>query len=90
MIRPNLWFDTEAEAAARFYVSVFKDAKLGTISYYPAVGNEITGKEAGSVLTVEFELNGTTFIAINGGPEFKFDEAVSFEIVCKDQDEVDY
>jgi predicted 3-demethylubiquinone-9 3-methyltransferase (glyoxalase superfamily) len=90
MIRPNLWFDTEAEEAARFYVSVFKDARLGPITYYPAVGKEVTGKEAGTVLTAEFELNGTKFVALNGGPEFKFSEAISLEIICKDQAEVDY
>lgn len=90
VIRPNLWFDTEAEEAARFYVGVFKDAKLGTITHYPAVGQEIHGKEPGSVLTVEFELKGQPFIALNGGPEFKFNEAVSLEIICEDQAEVDY
>ena len=89
-IRPNLWFDTQAEEAARFYTSVFKDAKLGEISHYPEAGQEITGGKPGQVLTVEFELNGTPFVALNGGPQFKFSEAVSFEIVCKDQEEVDY
>ena len=89
-IRPNLWFDSEAEEAARFYTSVFKDGKLGDITYYPAGGQEITGKPAGSVLTVDFEVNGTKFIALNGGPDFKFNESVSFEIQCEDQKEVDY
>jgi len=90
MIRPNLWFDTEAEEAARFYTSVFKDSKLGGITYYPESGQEVTGKPPGSVLTVEFELNGLSFIALNGGPAFKFNEALSLEVPCEDQAEVDY
>jgi predicted 3-demethylubiquinone-9 3-methyltransferase (glyoxalase superfamily) len=89
-IRPNLWFDTEAEEAARFYCSVFKDSKLGSITRYPDVGQEITGKPPGSVLTVEFSLNGLPFIALNGGPEFKFNEAVSLELEVEDQAELDY
>jgi predicted 3-demethylubiquinone-9 3-methyltransferase (glyoxalase superfamily) len=89
-IRPNLWFDTEAEEAARFYCSVFKDSKLGPITRYPDVGQEITGKPPGSVLTVEFWLKGLPFIALNGGPEFKFNEAVSFELEVEDQAELDY
>ena len=84
-IVPNLWFDTEAEEAADFYVSVFKDGKLLGKSHYP----EDTQRE-GTVLTVSWEVLGMKFTGINGGPEFKFDEAVSFEIVCQDQDEVDY
>jgi predicted 3-demethylubiquinone-9 3-methyltransferase (glyoxalase superfamily) len=90
MIRPNLWFDTEAEEAARFYVGVFKSSKLGTVTHYPAVGQEVTGKPPGSVLTVEFEVNGQPFIALNGGPQFKFNEAISLEVECADQAEVDY
>ncbi|MEI6665450.1 MAG: VOC family protein [Chloroflexota bacterium] len=90
MIRPNLWFDTQAEEAARFYVEVFKDGKLGMISHYPEVGQEITGKPPGSVLTVEFEVNGQPMLAMNGGPEFKFSEAISLEVECADQAEVDY
>jgi len=90
VIRPNLWFDTEAEEAARYYVSVFKDSRLGAVTHYPAVGQDIHGKEAGSVLTVEFELNGQSFIAMNGGPDFRFNEAISLEVVCEDQSEVDY
>src|SRR5689334_19624589 len=89
-IRINLWFDTEAEEAARFYTGVFKKSKMGAITKYPAVGQEIHGKPPGSVLTVEFELNGQRFIALNGGPEFKFNEAVSLEIICDDQAELDY
>ena len=89
-IRPNLWFDTEAEEAARFYTGIFENSRLGTITHYPSVGQEITGKPPGSVLTVEFELNGQSFIALNGGPQFRFNEALSLEIPCEDQAEVDY
>ena len=89
MIRPNLWFDTQAEEAARFYVDVFKDGKLGRITQYPDVGQEITGKAPGSVLTVEFEVNGQPMLAMNGGPEFKFNEAISLYVSCADQEEVD-
>ena len=85
-ITPNLWFDTEAEEAAEFYCSVFKDSRIVNVSHYTEAGP----REAGMVLTVDFELNGQRFTGINGGPEFKFDEAVSFLINCEDQDEVDY
>lgn len=90
MIRPNLWFDSEAEEAARFYTGIFKKSKLGAITQYPEAGQDVTGKPPGSVLTVEFELNGQSFIALNGGPIFKFTEAVSFEVPCGDQAELDY
>jgi predicted 3-demethylubiquinone-9 3-methyltransferase (glyoxalase superfamily) len=86
----NLWFDTQAEEAARFYTDVFKRSKLGAVTRYPAVGQEVHGKPAGSVLTVEFELNGQAFIALNGGPQFAFNEAISLEVECADQEEVDY
>jgi predicted 3-demethylubiquinone-9 3-methyltransferase (glyoxalase superfamily) len=89
-IRPNLWFDTQAEEAARFYVDVFKDSNLGAVVRYPAAGQEIHGKPPGSVMTVEFELNGQRFIALDGGPDFTFNEAISLEIDCADQAEVDY
>jgi len=85
-ITPNLWFDTEGETAATFYVSVFPNSKLTNVSHYGEAGP----RPAGTVLTVEFELDGHPFVAINGGPEFTFDEAVSFQIDCVDQDEVDY
>ena len=85
-ITPNLWFDTEAEEAADFYTSVFKDSKVLSKTHY----TEGAPREAGMVMTVEWELNGQRFVGINGGPEFKFDEAVSFAIDCEDQDEVDY
>jgi len=85
-IVPNLWFDTEAEEAANFYVSVFDDARILKVSHYGEAGP----REAGLVMTVEWEVEGQRFIGINAGPRFKFDEAVSFQIECKDQDEVDY
>jgi predicted 3-demethylubiquinone-9 3-methyltransferase (glyoxalase superfamily) len=85
-ITPNLWFDTEAEEAAGFYVSVFKNARIVGKTHY----TEGAPREAGMVMTVEFELDGQRFVGINGGPEFKFDEAVSFEIKCADQEEIDY
>jgi predicted 3-demethylubiquinone-9 3-methyltransferase (glyoxalase superfamily) len=89
-ITPCLWFDTEAEAAARHYVSIFKNSKIGTVSRFGKEGREIHGKEAGSVMTVEFELEGQKYVALNGGPQFKFDEAISFQIHCETQAEVDY
>ena len=89
-ITPCLWFDTEAEDAARFYCSVFKDSRLGKINRYVNEGQEIHGKDAGSVMAVEFELAGQKFVALNGGPQFKFTEAISFQVHCDDQDEVDY
>jgi predicted 3-demethylubiquinone-9 3-methyltransferase (glyoxalase superfamily) len=85
-IVPNLWFDTQAEEAAEFYCSVFPQSKIVNISHYGEAGP----REAGTVLSVEFELDGQRFIAINGGPEFTFDEAISFLIECADQAEVDY
>jgi len=85
-ITPNLWFDTEAEEAAEFYTSVFGNSRIVHVTHY----NEAGPREAGMVLTVEFELDGQRFIAINGGPQFKFDEAISFAITCADQAEVDY
>jgi len=89
-ISPCLWFDHQAEDAARFYTGIFKDSKITAISRYPEVGQEIHGKPPGSVLTVAFELNGQSFTALNGGPVFKFNEAVSFQIECETQEEVDY
>lgn len=89
-ITPFLWFDTQAEEAAKFYVSVFKDSKLGRISHYPKSTESASGKPAGSVMLVEFELFGQKFVAINGGPDFKLSEAVSFVINCDSQEEVDY
>ena len=85
-ITPNLWFDTEAEEAADFYTSVFKNSRVVNVTHYTDAGP----RQAGMVMTVEFELDGQRFVGINGGPEFTFDEAVSFEIHCETQDEVDY
>lgn len=85
-----LWYDSEAEEAVKFYISVFKDAKMGRITCYGEEGHDIHGREAGSVMTVEFEIAGRKFVAINGGPVFKFDEAISFQIHCDTQDEIDY
>jgi predicted 3-demethylubiquinone-9 3-methyltransferase (glyoxalase superfamily) len=82
----NLWFDTEAEDAAEFYTSVFKQSRIVSKAHYP----EGAPREAGMVMTVEFELDGQRFVGINGGPEFKFDEAISLQITCEDQAEVDY
>ena len=89
-ITPCLWFDTEAEEAANFYVSIFKDSKIGSVNRYCKAGNEVHGKPAGSVMAVEFEIEGQKFVALNGGPQFKFDEAISFQIHCKTQEEIDY
>lgn len=89
-ITPCLWFDTDAEDAANLYVSVFKNSRIGRVSRFGKEGFEIHGKKAGTVMTVEFELEGQPFVALNGGPQFKFDEAISFQIHCASQDEVDY
>jgi predicted 3-demethylubiquinone-9 3-methyltransferase (glyoxalase superfamily) len=89
-ISPCLWFDNQAEEAARFYVSVFKKGRIKTTNRYPAVGQEVHGREPGSVMTVEFVLNGLPFLALNGGPLFKFNEAVSLQVICRTQKEIDY
>ena len=89
-ITPCLWFDSNAEEAAKFYASIFKNSKIGKISRYGKEGYAIHGKLEGTVLTVEFELHGQTFTALNGGPVFKFNEAISFQVSCKSQKEVDY
>lgn len=90
-ITPNLWFDGNAKEAVDFYVSVFPDGKIINTSYYPNEGLADFMKEmAGKELTVEFELGGMSFVAINAGPEFKFNESVSFSVACKDQEEIDY
>jgi predicted 3-demethylubiquinone-9 3-methyltransferase (glyoxalase superfamily) len=85
-IVPNLWFDTEAEEAADFYTSVFNNSRIVSVAHYTEAGP----RPAGTVMTVEFELDGQRFVGINGGPQFKFDEAVSFQITCETQDELDY
>jgi predicted 3-demethylubiquinone-9 3-methyltransferase (glyoxalase superfamily) len=89
-IAPCLWFDIEAEEAANFYVSVFKNSKIIKVARYPNEGQEIHGKEAGSVMAVDFELPGQKFAALNGGPQFTFDDAISFQIYCENQGELDY
>jgi predicted 3-demethylubiquinone-9 3-methyltransferase (glyoxalase superfamily) len=89
-LMPCLWFDTQAEAAANHYVSIFPKSKLGKITRYGNEGKEIHGKPAGSVLVVEFEIEGVKFLALNGGPQFKFDEAVSFQVLCETQADIDY
>ncbi|HEX3162671.1 MAG TPA: VOC family protein [Pseudolabrys sp.] len=82
-----LWFDTQAEEAANFYVSVFRNSKLGRVSRY---AQDVQGKKAGSVMVAEFEINGQAFTALNGGPQYKFTEAVSFQVACDSQEEIDY
>ncbi len=84
--RPCLWFDTQSQEAAEFYVSVFPHSSITTVTHYP----EGSGDRAGQVLTVAFELDGSPFLALDGGPDFTFSEAVSFEIPCADQSEIDY
>ena len=89
-ITPCLWFDKNAEEAVKFYTSIFKNSKILNISRYTEAGYEVHHMAAGTVLTVEFELNGQTFTALNGGPVFKFNEAISFQVSCASQQEVDY
>lgn len=88
-LRPCLWYDSQAEEAANFYVSIFKNSKIDSITYYGAQGQDVHGQKAGSVLTVEFTINGQPFTALNGGPLFQFSEAISFQILCDEQDEID-
>lgn len=89
-IIPCLWFDDKAEEAAKFYASVFKGSKVGDVTRYGKEGYEIHGREAGTVMTVEFEIEGQEFLGLNGGPIFKFNEAISFQVHCETQGEVDY
>jgi predicted 3-demethylubiquinone-9 3-methyltransferase (glyoxalase superfamily) len=89
-ISPFLWFDEQAEEAARFYVSIFKNSKIDKITRYPAKAAEKIGRKPESVMTVEFVLDGTQFVALNAGPMFKFTEAISFVVTCETQEEVDY
>lgn len=89
-IAPCLWFDTQAEEAAAFYTSIFEDSRIKKISRYGEAGRDVHGKAPGSVMTVEFEIEGQTFVALNGGPHFKFTEAVSFQVQCDSQEEIDY
>ena len=89
-ISPCLWFDDQGEEAAKFYTSIFKDSKIGDVTRYGKEGYEIHGREEGTVMTVEFEIEGQKFLALNGGPIFKFNEAISFQVYCETQEEVDY
>lgn len=88
-ITPFLWFDTQAEEAVKHYTSIFKNSKIGTTSRYDEEGARVSGRPKGSVMTIEFELEGQKFTALNGGPLFKFTEAVSFVVNCETQQEVD-
>lgn len=89
-ITPFLWFNDNAEAAVKFYTSIFKKSRVGKIARYSKAGEKVSGRPAGSVMTIEFEIEGQEFIALNGGPDFEFNEAVSFVVNCKTQAEVDY
>ena len=88
-ITPCLWFDDKAEEAAKFYVSIFKNSKLGHITRYGEAGAEVSGRPKGSVMTVTFEIEGQEFVALNGGPHFTFSEAISFMVKCETQQEID-
>jgi len=89
-ITPFLWFDTSAEEAVNFYVSIFKNSKVGKVTRYNEASAKAAGRPRGSVMTAEFQLEGQNFVAINGGPHFKFTEAISFVVDCETQEEVDY
>ena len=89
-IVPCLWFADEAEEAAKFYTGIFKNSRIKATTRYGKAGQEIHKRAPGSVMTVEFELDGQTFTALNGGPVFKFNEAVSFQVMCRTQQEIDY
>ncbi len=89
-ITPFLWFDDQAEEAVKFYTTVFRNSKIHQITRYDEESAKAAGKPKGTVMTVEFELEGQEFVALNGGPQFKFSEAVSFVVNCESQDEVDY
>ena len=89
-ITPCLWFDSQAEEAARYYTGIFKNSKITAISRYTDAGREVHGQTPGTVMTVAFELDGQPFTALNGGPVFSFTEAVSFQIMCLTQEEVDH
>ncbi|MGH7663212.1 MAG: VOC family protein [Gemmatimonadaceae bacterium] len=89
-ISPCLWFDDQAEEAARFYTGIFKNSRITTITRYGKAGFEVHHRPAGSVMTVAFELDGQSFTALNGGPVFTFNEAVSLQVNCETQDEIDY
>jgi predicted 3-demethylubiquinone-9 3-methyltransferase (glyoxalase superfamily) len=89
-ITPCLWFDDRAEAAAKHYLGIFENSRITAVTRYGSAGQEVHGRPAGSVMTVEFELDGNAFTALNGGPHFKFNEAVSFQVFCENQQEIDH
>ena len=89
-ITPCLWFNTQAEEAVQFYTGIFKNSRVVKVSRYGEAGREIHGKAPGTVMVVAFELDGQTFTALNGGPLFKFNEAISFQVNCDNQEQVDY
>jgi predicted 3-demethylubiquinone-9 3-methyltransferase (glyoxalase superfamily) len=88
-ITPNMWFDNQAEEAVNFYVSIFKNSKIGDITRYGEAAAEVSGKPKGSVMTITFQIEGQEFTALNGGPQFKFTEAISLLVNCESQQEVD-
>lgn len=89
-ITPFLWFDDKADEAMNFYVSIFKNSKVGSVTRYEAEGAKASGRPKGSVMTATFQLDGQDFVALNGGPHFKFTEAISFIVNCETQEEIDY
>ena len=89
-ITPCLWFDTQAEEAAHFYTSIFKDSMMGAITRYGKEGHPVHRMPEGTALAVSFKINGQDFVALNGGPRFRFNEAVSFQVHCETQEEIDY
>jgi predicted 3-demethylubiquinone-9 3-methyltransferase (glyoxalase superfamily) len=89
-ITPCLWFDDQAEEAVEFYTAIFRNSKIVSVARYGEAGREVHGKPAGTVMVVAFELDGQAFTALNGGPMFKFNEAISFQVNCETQEEVDY
>jgi predicted 3-demethylubiquinone-9 3-methyltransferase (glyoxalase superfamily) len=89
-ITPCLWFDDQAEEAVEFYTAIFRNSKIVKVARYGEAGREVHGKPAGTVMVVAFELDGQAFTALNGGPMFKFNEAISFQVNCETQEEVDY
>lgn len=89
-IQPCLWFDTQAEEAARHYIGIFPDARITSVSHYGEAGHEVHGMQPGTVLAVAFELDGQPFLALNGGPQYHFTEAVSFRVMCDTQEQIDY
>ena len=89
MITPCLWFDSQAEEAVNYYVSIFKNSKIGSMTHYGEAGATVSGRPKGSVMTVTFEIEGQEFVALNGGPHFTFSEAISLMVKCETQQEID-